>query len=154
MSLRFKEFQACPTAHWVKSTTIGIKYQAPQDLALTCSAGHSFYPPALLPSIRHAVQHGCWSGRPSSLSPTAARAEHPCTTKLQSSVYSLASDTRLQVPYWQGPSGICLCISRALCNHWNSRAYIEKEKCKTTLKSLTDPFGYLLILSNRFIWGT
>lgn len=47
------------------------------------------------------------------------------STKLSCSVYSFASDTRLQFPYWQGPSGICLCISRALHNNWNCE-YILK----------------------------
>lgn len=96
----------------------------------------------LLPPQSSFPQCACSSaGRPvwgtQQPSPTQPEPNIPVPQKLESSVYSLASDMGLQVPYWQGPSGICLRISRALHNNWNSRVRKGENNSKN---------------SDRFIW--
>ena len=114
--------QDYPATRWAKPTIISMKYQVLHDLALTCTVADRFIPLSFFLSMHHVIRQYCISGRPISYSPTVVCADYHHTTKLSCSVYSLASDTRLWVPYRQGPSGICLCISRALHRNWNSKS--------------------------------
>lgn len=154
-TLLFKIFQDYSAVHWRKPTIISMKIQALHKLALTCTAAYSFIPVSFFPWMHHTIRQDSISGRPISYFPTGVCADYHYPTKLPCSVYTLASDTRLQVPYQQGPSGICLCISRALHRNWNSKSiYWKSLKKKVNWNYKKIWFIWLpASLSGRFVSG-
>lgn len=152
VTLLFEIFQDYSAVHWIKPTITSMKYQYLHKVALTHTAAHSFIPGSFFPWTHHTIQQYSISARPISYSSTAACADYHHTAKLSCSVYSLASDTRVQVPYQQGPSGICLCISRALYRNWNSKSiywksYIYIKKWTGTPKTS----GWFIWISAYFV---
>ena len=126
-TLFFKKFPGCPLAHQIKYTIISMKCQALHDLALNLHCRTQLYPPSSFPWMPRTVQEHCISARPIAVFPQRSVDDHHIT-KSSRSVNSLVFDTGLQVPYWQEPSGMCLCIFRILYSNWTQRIYVEKVK--------------------------
>ena len=126
-TILFKNFLGCPFAHQIKHTIFSTKCQALHDLALNLHCWTQLYLPSTFPGMPIESSSTAFLQDLSRVSPQLPVDDHH-TTKSSLSVYSLVFDTRLQVPYWQRPSGICLCIFRALYSNWTQRIYVEKVK--------------------------